>query len=106
MTIPNMPARNSWLTDSVYPVSHANPAATDSVAFAGPTGGGKLTRDQVTSVPVLFVSNPTVKKSGHDTVVLAPGTLGIQKVIATGEAFDLVDFLPYPGHEEQARQSD
>jgi hypothetical protein len=102
--IPNMPARNPWLTDSVYPVSHVNSAATDAVAFAGPTGGKKLTREQITAVPVLFVSNPTIKKAGDDLIVLAPGTLGIQKIIATGGAFELVTFLPYPGMEEQARR--
>lgn len=105
-TLPNMPPRNPWLTDSVYPVSHTNPAATDSVAFAGPSGGHQLTRDQVKAISVLFVSNPTVKKVGDDTVVLAPGTLGIQKIIATGEAFELVHFLPYPGLEERARRAD
>jgi hypothetical protein len=104
--MPNMPPRNPWLTDSVYPVSHTNPAATDAVPFAGPRGGHQLTRDQVTAISVLFVSNPTVKKVGGDTVVLAPGTLGIQKVLATGEAFELVHFLPYPGLEERARRAD
>jgi hypothetical protein len=103
-SIPNMPSRNPWLTDSVYPVSHMNPAATDAVPFAGPTGGGKLRRDQVTAVPVLFVSNPTIKKVGADVVVLAPGTLGIQKIIATGDTFELVTFLPYPGLEARAQR--
>ena len=103
-SIPNMPARNPWLTDSVYPVSHMNSAATDAVPFAGPTGGKKLTRDQVTAVPVLFVSNPTIKKAGGEIIVLAPGTLGIQKIIATGTAFELVTFLPYPGLEERANR--
>jgi hypothetical protein len=103
-SMPNMPPRNPWLTDSVYPVSHMNSAATDSVPFPGPTGGKKLTREQVTAVPVLFVSNPTIKKVDADIVVLAPGTLGIQKIIATGGAFELITFLPYPGFEEQARK--
>jgi hypothetical protein len=102
--LPNMPPRNPWLTDSVYPVSHMNSAATDAVPFAGPTGGKKLTRDQVTAVPVLFVSNPTIKKVGAEAIVLAPGTLGLQKIIATGDAFELVTFLPYPGLEERARK--
>jgi hypothetical protein len=35
---PNMPAHNPWLTDSVYPTSHFNPGATDSVLFAGRLG--------------------------------------------------------------------
>jgi hypothetical protein len=102
--LPNMPARNPWLTDSVYPVSHVNSAATDAVPFPGPTGGKKLSRDEVTAVPVLFVSNPTIKKVGTDVIVLAPGTLGLQKIIATGDAFELVTFLPYPGLEERARR--
>jgi hypothetical protein len=104
-SLPNMPPRNSWLTDSVYPVSHMNPAATDAVPFPGPTGGKKLTRADVKAVPVLFVSNPTIKRVGEDVVVLAPGTLGIQKIIATGGAFELVSFLAYPGLEEQARRA-
>ncbi len=36
---PNMPARNPWLTESVYPTSHFNGGATDSVVFAGPVKG-------------------------------------------------------------------
>jgi hypothetical protein len=44
-SVPNMPARNPWLADSVYPTSHFNGGATDSVLFAGPTKGKKLTRD-------------------------------------------------------------
>ena len=32
---PNMPARNPWLADGVYPTSHFNPGATDSVVHAG-----------------------------------------------------------------------
>jgi hypothetical protein len=103
-SIPNMPAKNPWLTDSVYPVSHVNPAATDAVAFAGPTGGKKLSRDEIKAVPVLFVSDPTVKKIGHEVIVLAAGTLGIQKIIATGDSFELMTFLPYPGLEERARR--
>jgi hypothetical protein len=99
-----MPARNPWLADSVYPVPHVNSAATDAVPFAGPTGGRKLRRDQVTAVPVLFVSNPTIKRAGSEVVVLAPGTLGIQKIIATGEAFELVTSLPYPGLESRAQR--
>jgi hypothetical protein len=102
--IPNMPARNPWLADSVYPVPHGNSAATDAVAFAGPTGGRKLSREQVSAVPVLFVSNPTIKRAGAEMVVLAPGTLGIQKIIATGDAFELVTFLPYPGLEARAQR--
>jgi hypothetical protein len=102
--MPNMPARNPWLTDSVYPVSRVNSAATDAVPFAGPTGGRKLERDQVTAVPVLFVSNPTIKRAGDEIVVLAPGTLGIQKIIATDGAFELVTSLPYPGLEARAQR--
>ena len=66
---PNMPPRNQWLTDSVYPTSHFNPAAMDSVLLTGPEKGKKLTRDKdVKMVPNLMVSNPTVKKIGSDIV--------------------------------------
>jgi hypothetical protein len=72
---PNMPPRNQWLTDSVYPTSHFNPAATDSVLFAGPEKGKKLTWDKdVKVVSNLTVSNPTAKKSGADTVIFASGS--------------------------------
>ena len=64
---PNMPARNPWLTDSVYPTSHFNPGATDSVLFAGPATGKTLTREDVKVVSNVMVSNPAVKKNrlGH-----------------------------------------
>ena len=104
-SIPNMPARNPWLTDSVYPVSHMNPAATDAVPFAGPTGGKKLTRREVKAVPALFVSNPTIKKVGADIVVLAPGPFGIQKIIATGDAFELGSSLRTPGSKNRPARS-
>jgi hypothetical protein len=104
---PNMPAKNPWLTDSVYPTSHFNPAATDSVLFAGPTKGKKLTRDKdVKVVPNLMVSNPTVKKIGSETVIFASGTLGIRKILATGKAFEDLSFTPYPGMEPQAQKAD
>lgn len=104
---PNMPPRNPWLTDSVYPTSHFNPAATDSVLFAGPAKGKKLVRgEDAKVVSNLMVSNPTVKKIGADTVLFASGTLGIRKILATGTAFEALSFLPYPGYEEKARKAD
>ena len=42
-TPPNMPARNPWLQDSIYPMTHYNPAQTDSTLYAGPSKGAKLT---------------------------------------------------------------
>jgi len=36
--IPNMPARNPWLADSAYPISHSNPGATEAVAHAPDPG--------------------------------------------------------------------
>jgi len=104
---PNMPARNPWLTDSVYPQSHFNPAATDSVLTAGPTTGKHLRRDKDVKVVSNFMaSNPTVKKIGLETVVFASGTLGIQKILATGTSFEALSFMPYPNSEEQARKTD
>jgi hypothetical protein len=62
-SIPNMPARNPYLTDSVYPISHFNPAATDSVAHAGPTTGRPLTAKDITVVPNLFESSRRIERT-------------------------------------------
>lgn len=99
------PGRNPWLTDSVYPISHDNPAATDSVAHAGPTKGRRLSAGDVKSVPTVFTSNPTVKKIGDKTIIFAAGVEGISKIDATGEAYDLVSLLPYPGLERLAENA-
>jgi hypothetical protein len=104
---PNMPVHNPWLAESVYPTSHFNPAATDSVLFAGPTTGKKLTRDKdVKVMPNVMVSNPAVKKIGSGTVAFASGTLGILKILLTGKALEAVSFTPYPGLEAQAMKAD
>lgn len=104
---PNMPAKNPWLTDSVYPTSHFNGGATDSVLFAGPTKGKKLTRGKdVKVVSNVMVSNPTIKKIGSDTVAFASGTLGIRKILLTGKACEEVAFTPYPGLEKEAEKAD
>ncbi|MCA0244818.1 MAG: hypothetical protein LCI02_28775 [Proteobacteria bacterium] len=96
---PPLPARNPWLTDSVYPISHDNPAATHAVTHAGPTRGGQLKPADVKTVPAVFTSNPTVKKVDGQTIVIAAGLDGVRKILATGERFDLVGLLPYPGLE-------
>ncbi len=100
-----MPARNPWLTDSVYPTTHHNAAQTDSVLHAGPTKGGKLTAEQVKTLPTVFTANPTIKKIGNDTVLIASGFNGIEKILATGEAFEHISFMPYPGLEELAKKA-
>jgi hypothetical protein len=101
-----MPARNQWLTDSVYPTSHFNPGATDSVLPAGPSVGRRLVRDRdVKAITNVMVSNPAVKKIGSDTVAFASGTLGILKLRLTGDALDAVSFTPYPGFEATARSA-
>ena len=69
--LPNMPAPNPWLADGPYPISHDNSVATNSVLHAGPTKGKQLTASDVKTVPVVFVSNPTVKKEGADTIIIA-----------------------------------
>ncbi len=104
--LPNMPAHNPWLIDSVYPTSHFNPAATDSVLIGGLVTGKQLERDKdVKVVRNLMVSSPTLKKIATDTVVFASGTLGIQKILATGKAFETLSFTPYPGFERQAKSA-
>src|ERR1700744_1636933 len=64
---PNMPARNPWLADSVYPTSHFNPGATDSVLFRGPVNGRKLSPSDVKTVPTVVTSNPAIKTVGKET---------------------------------------
>ena len=100
--IPNMPARNPWLADSVYPITHFNSAQTDSVPHAGPTKGRKLTAADIKTVPTVFTSDPTIKKEGGETILIGSGVNGIRKIIATGESFKEVSFLPYPGYEATA----
>ena len=101
---PSMPVRNPWLTDSVYPTSHFNPGATDSVLTAGPSVGRTLTRNRDLKVVTnVMVSNPTVKKINSSTVAFASGTLGILKLRLTGEDLDATSFTPYPGFEDTAK---
>lgn len=104
---PAMPAPNRWLAGSIYPTSHFNAGATDSVLIPGPAKGKTLApgRD-VKVVQNLMVSNPTLKKIGSDTLIFASGTLGIRKILATGKAFESLSFLPYPGYEDKARKAD
>jgi hypothetical protein len=102
----NMPARNPWLTDSVYPTSHFNPAATDSVLIGGPIKGKKLTRDRdVKVVSNVMASNPALKKIGADTVAFASGTLGIRKLLLTGKALEDLSFISYPGFEHEGQNA-
>ncbi len=103
VSTPSMPACNPWLTESVYPTSHFNSGATDSVLPAGPSVGRKLVRDRdVKAVTNVMVSNPAVKNIGSDTVAFASGTLGILKLRLTGNALDAISFTPYPGYEDSA----
>ena len=97
--VPNLPTRNPWLADSVYPISHDNPAATEAVSHAGPTKGRRLSVADAKTVPNVFTSNPTVKNVDGETIIIAAGVDGIRKILATGKNFELVSFLPYPGLE-------
>ena len=101
-----MPAPNPWLTKSVYPTSHFNPGATDSVLTAGPTTGKQLTASDAKHVSNVFASNPALKKIGADTVGFASGTLGILKLLLTGKALDAIGFTAYPGLEAAAGKAD
>jgi hypothetical protein len=103
---PAMPARNPWLADSVYPTSHFNGGATDSVLFAGPAKGKRLVRGRDAKVVSnVMVSNPAIKKIGPDTVGFASGTLGILKILLSGTALEAVSFTPYPGLEQWAEKA-
>ncbi len=100
----NVPARNPWLIDSVYPTSHHDPAQTDVSHIAGPVVSQNLTVDDVKTVDTVFVSNPTVKWIGNDRIIFASGVNGITKILATGESFQPLSFLPFPGFEAVAKK--
>jgi hypothetical protein len=42
---------NPWLAEGAYPISHHNPAQTDTTAVAGPDLGRRLRVDKVKHVP-------------------------------------------------------
>jgi hypothetical protein len=94
-----LPQSNSWAAAGPYPMSHHNPAQTDVTVVDGPTKGKQLTRADVKTVPVVWCSAPIVKQVGSHTTVIAGTPHGLAKIDATGEAFDLVSFMPYPGLE-------
>jgi hypothetical protein len=105
-TAPNMPAKNPWLAESVYPTSHFNPAATDSVLIAGPVNGRQLTKGDVKTVPTLITSNPTMKRVGNDVIAFASGAVGVQKILVTDSTFEAIGSLqPYPGFEASAKKA-
>lgn len=101
----NLPAKNPWLTDSVYPTSHHNPGQTDASPVAGPTKGQILTVDDVKTVKGLFNSQPVTKHIGKDRILIAAGVLGIRKIYATGDAFEEISFMPYPGLEKLSKKT-
>ncbi|MBW2269303.1 MAG: hypothetical protein JRH16_12075 [Deltaproteobacteria bacterium] len=96
-----LPSPHPWAADGPYPMSHHNSGQTDVTVVNGPTQGRKLTREDAKSVPVVWCSAPIVKKVGDHTTVIAGTPHGLAKIDATGEAFDLVSFMPYPGLEEE-----
>ncbi|MEH6605029.1 MAG: hypothetical protein V7711_05580 [Pseudomonadales bacterium] len=95
-----LPPKNPWLANSPYAISHHNPGQTDATEVDGPRIGKKLTLDESQSIPVLWCSAPTYKVIGDDTVVIASTPLGILKVRATGESFELISNVAYPGRED------
>ena len=96
----NMPPTNPWVGDSVYPMSHYNSGQTDTTTVHGPEIGKKLTLEDAQFIPVSWVSAPTIKRIGDERFVIASNPLGIIKVRATGEAFDLIASVPYPHMED------
>ncbi len=96
-----VPATNPWAAAGPYPMSHHNPAQTDLTIVDGPTKGKKLTVEDAKWVPVVWCSAPIVKKVGEHTTVIAGTPHGLAKIDATGEAFDLASFMPYPGLEQE-----
>ncbi len=105
VAIPNMPATNPWLASSSYPIVHDNPGATDAVALAGPTKGKQLTEADVKAIPTVWTCSPTIKNVNGERIVIASSVEGIRKIKATGEDFELVSYLPYPGFESMEKDA-
>ena len=101
----NLPTKNPWLTNSVYPTSHHNPGQTDASPLAGPTKGFNLEVYDVKTVSGLFNSQPVVKIMGKERVFIVAGVLGLRKIYATGESFEEIGFTPYPGFEVLAAKT-
>ncbi len=64
----NMPAPYPWFAAGRDSTSHFNGGATDSVVFAGPVHGRKLAAADAKTVPIVFDSNPALKKVGDGTI--------------------------------------
>lgn len=99
LAVPAQPAPNPWLNTSVYPISHHNPAQSDVSIAPGPTESKKLTSRDAATVPVVWCSAPTVKTLNGYTAVIASNPHGIIKIDATGESFEVVSNVAYPGQE-------
>jgi hypothetical protein len=97
---PEQPARNPWLNDSVYPISHHNPSQNDVSIAPGPTEGKKLSLDESGWVPLVWCSAPTVKTLNGYTAVIAANPHGIIKIDATDGAFAQISNVAYPGWED------
>jgi hypothetical protein len=102
---PQMPSRNPWLAEGVYPTSHFNPGATDSVLIAGPVHGRKLDSNEVKTVPTVITSNPAIKQLEGETIAFASGAVGVQKLRLTGKAMEAGNFVAYPGFEKEAEMA-
>ncbi|MBJ18134.1 MAG: hypothetical protein CL933_01805 [Deltaproteobacteria bacterium] len=96
----SLPATHPWAAAGPYPMSHHNPGQTDLTIVDGPTQGKKLTREEAKTIPVVWCSAPIVKRVGDHTTVIAGTPHGLVKIDATGEAFDLIGLMPYPGLEQ------
>jgi hypothetical protein len=101
---PDLPVANPWVADSAYAISHHNPAQTDVTPVDGPTRGAQLTLGDVKTVPLVWCSAPTYKHIGDETVVIASNPTGLIKVRASGEDFELISSVPYPGREDVHRE--
>jgi len=96
-----LPTPNPWAAAGPYPMSHHNPAQTDLTVVDGPTRGKALGLEDAKTVPVIWCSAPIVKEVDGHTTVIAGTAHGLAKIDATGEAFERVSFMPYPGLEDE-----
>lgn len=100
----SMPTTNPYLHDSINPISHENPAQTDSVNIAsGVTGRTLGVNDALALYTDIEASHHILKDYGNKQAAFFSGAgISISKVDVTGENFTLIHRTMLPGHESEA----
>jgi hypothetical protein len=61
--------------------------------------GRKLLPADVKTAPNVFTPHPTTKNVRGESIIIASDVVGIRKILATGENFEFISFVPYLDHQ-------